>query len=60
MKNQCDLAVELCKILYLELEAAMEELKKVEVMVQDFNRVAPSVVEASNALIFNLSRTNVQ
>ena len=27
IKNQCDLAVELCKILYLELEAAMEELK---------------------------------
>ena len=54
MKNQCDLAVELCKILYLELEAAMEELKKVEVMVQDFNRVAPSVLKASNDLIFKL------
>lgn len=49
MKNQCDLAVELCTILYLELEAAMEELKKLEVMVQDFNRTAPSVLEATNA-----------
>lgn len=55
MKNQCDLAVELCTILYLELEAAMEELKKLEVMVQDFNRVAPSILEASNALMFQLA-----
>lgn len=56
MKNQCDLAVELCTILYLELEAAMEELKKVEVMVQDFNRTAPSVLEATNAVMFQLAR----
>lgn len=28
MKNQCDLAVELCKILYLELEAARAEREK--------------------------------
>ena len=56
MKNQCDLAVELCKIVYLELESVTEELKKVELMVQGFNRTAPSILEGAAAFLFELDR----
>jgi len=56
IENQCDLATQLCLILYTELAAAMEEIQKLELMVQDFNRAAPTVLEASNALMFQLVR----
>jgi hypothetical protein len=56
VENQCDLVAELCTILYTELVAAMDELRKVELMVQEFNRAAPTVLEASNALMLQLLR----
>ncbi|KAH7617510.1 hypothetical protein NADE_007288 [Nannochloris sp. 'desiccata'] len=56
IENQCDLVAQLCLILYNELEAAMEELRQIEVMVQALNRAAPQVVEASKSLIFQLDK----